>query len=161
MDIFEYALQMERDGEAFYRQIAEKAGNTGIKTIVTMLADEEAKHYKAIERIRRSGSGQMPETSILDDAKNVFVQMKNEPDEFAADQEQVELYQKARQIEEQSQQFYEEKAGQVDRSDQKQLFERLAAEEAKHYFLLGNLIDFVSRPEQWLENAEWYHLEEY
>lgn len=161
MDIFEYALQMEKDGENFYRQIAEKAGGAGIKTIVTMLADEEVKHYKAIERIRQSGSSQMPETSILDDARNVFVQMKDERDEFAADQEQVELYQKARQIEKRSQKFYEEKSAQVDRKDQRQLFEQLAAEEAKHYFLLGNLIDFVSRPKQWLENAEWYHLEEY
>jgi len=161
MDIFEYALQMEKDGERFYRQIAEKAGSTGIKTIVTMLADEEVKHYKAIERIRQSGSGQMPETNILDDARNIFVQMKDERDEFAADQEQVELYQKARQIEKRSQQFYEEKAGQAARTDQRQLFEQLAAEEAKHYFLLGNLIDFVSRPKQWLENAEWNHLEEY
>ena len=161
MDIFEYALQMEKDGERFYRQIAEKAGSKGIKTIVTMLADEEVKHYKAIERIRQSGSGQMPETNILDDARNIFVQMKDERDEFAADQEQGELYQKARQIEKRSQQFYEEKAGQAARTDQRQLFEQLAAEEAKHYFLLGNLIDFVSRPKQWLENAEWNHLEEY
>lgn len=34
-------------------------------------------------------------------------------------------------------------------------------EEKKHYFLLDNIIEFVSRPEQWLENAEFYHLEEY
>jgi len=155
MDIFEYALQMEKDGENFYRRIAEKAGSAGVGTIVTMLADEEVKHYKAIEGIRQGRSGQMAETTILDDARNVFVQMKDERDEFAADQEQ------ARQIEKRSQQFYEEKAGQVDRKDQRQLFEQLAAEEAKHYFLLGNLIDFVSRPKQWLENAEWYHLEEY
>ncbi len=161
MDIFEYALHMEEDGERFYRQIAEKAGSTGIKAIVTMLADEEVKHYRAIERIRESRSAQMPETSILDDAKNIFVQMKDEADEFAVDQEQAGLYEKARQIEKRSQQFYEEKAGQVDRNDQRQLFKQLAVEEAKHYFLLGNLIDFVSRPAQWLEDAEWHHLEEY
>ena len=161
MDIFEYALQMEKDGENFYRRIAEDAANAGVKTIVTMLADEEVKHYKAIEGIRQGRSGHIAETTILDDARNVFVQMKDKRDELAADQEQVELYEKARQIEKRSQQFYEEKAGQAGPKDQRQLFEQLAAEEAKHYFLLGNLIDFVSRPKQWLENAEWYHLEEY
>jgi len=161
MDVFEYALQMEKDGEHFYRRIAEKTGSIGLKTIVTMLADEEVKHYEAVERIREGRSGRMAETTILDDAINVFSQMNDERDEFAADREQVELYQEARQIEERSRQFYEEKAGQADRKDQRQLFEQLAAEEAKHYFLLGNLIDFVSRPKQWLENAEWYHLEEY
>jgi rubrerythrin len=161
MDIFEYALQMEKDGENFYRRIAEATHVAGVRTIVTMLADEEVRHYKAIERMRQGRSGQMAETALLDDAKNIFVQMKDQHDEFTAEQEQVELYQKAQQIEKRSQKFYEEKSAQVDRKDQRLLFEQLAGEEAKHFFLLGNLIDFVSRPEQWLENAEWYHLEEY
>lgn len=161
MDIFEYAMQMEKDGEDFYRQIAEKAPNTGLRTILTMLADEEVKHYKAIEKIRQGQSAQMTQTAILKNTRNVFARMKNKPDEFAADQEQAELYRKAQEIEKKSRQFYEEKADQTDQTDQRKLFEQLAAEEAKHYFLLGNLIDFVSRPKLWLENAEWYHLEEY
>jgi len=161
MDIFEYALQMEKDGERFYREIAERAGSTRIRAVVTMLADEEVKHYKAIKRMKQGRYGEMAETHILDDARNVFVQMRDKADELAADQKQTELYKKAQQIEMRSQQFYQEKAGQVDRDDQRRLFEQLAAEEAKHYFLLENLVDFVSRPEQWLENAEWHHLEDY
>jgi rubrerythrin len=161
MDIFAYAMQMEKDGERFYREIAGKTDSSGIKRILTMLADEEVKHYKAIEKMQQGWSGQMAETSILDRAENVFVQMKEEGGEFTPDLEQIELYEKAQEIEKRSRQFYEEKAAQADRDDQKQLFERLAVEEAKHYFLLENLIDFVSRPGQWIENAEWNHLEEY
>jgi hypothetical protein len=37
----------------------------------------------------------------------------------------------------------------------------VAGEEHKHYLLLERIIDFVSRPEQWLEDAEFYHLEDY
>jgi hypothetical protein len=37
----------------------------------------------------------------------------------------------------------------------------LADEEKKHMILMENLIEFVSRPDTWLENAEWYHLDEY
>jgi rubrerythrin len=161
MDIFAYAMQMEKDGERFYREIAGKADSTGIKRILTMLADEEVKHYRAIEKMQQGRAGQMAETNILDRAKNVFVQMKEEGGEFTPDLEQIELYEKAQEIEKRSRQFYEEKAAQADRDDQKQLFERLAVEEAKHYFLLENLIDFASRPGQWIENAEWNHLEEY
>jgi len=161
MDIFAYAMQMEKDGERFYREIAGKTDSTGIKRILTMLADEEVKHYRAIEKMQQGRAGQMAETSILDRAKNVFVQMKEEGGEFTPDLGQIELYEKAQEIEKRSRQFYEEKAAQAGRDDQKQLFERLAVEEAKHYFLLENLIDFVSRPGQWLENAEWHHLEEY
>jgi hypothetical protein len=39
----------------------------------------------------------------------------------------------------------------------------LAAEEKKHLRIMENIVEFVSRPEpgNWLENAEWYHLDEY
>ena len=46
-------------------------------------------------------------------------------------------------------------------TQQKDVFLKLADEEKKHYFLLGNIIEFISRPEHWLENAEFHHLEEY
>ena len=160
MDIFDYALQMEKDGEQFYREIAEKTGNKGLQTILTMLADEEVKHYQVIERMRQD-KYQMTETTVLDDARNIFIKMKGQDETFEPDQEQAELYLRAQEIEKKSQQFYQEKARQTDKDDQKKLFERLAKEEEKHYFLLENIIEFVSRPKQWLENAEWHHLEEY
>ena len=161
MDIFAYAMQMEKDGERFYREIADKAGSTGIKKILTMLADEEVKHYGAIEKMRLGRPAQIAETRILDQAKNVFVQIKEAQESFSPDEGQIELYRKAQDIEKRSRQFYEAKAAEAGRDDQKQLFEQLAVQEAKHYFLLENLIDFVSRPEQWLEDAEWYHLDKY
>jgi len=54
-----------------------------------------------------------------------------------------------------------EKAHEVKEKYQEELFLRLAEEEKKHFFLLKNIVEFVSRPETWLENAEFYHLEEY
>ena len=33
MDIFAYAIQMEKDGEAYYRQLSHRTGNHGLKTI--------------------------------------------------------------------------------------------------------------------------------
>ena len=41
------------------------------------------------------------------------------------------------------------------------LFEGLAEEERKHYFLLDNVIDFLFQPQSWLENAEFVHLNDY
>ena len=160
MDIFDYALKMEKDGEDFYREIAAKTNNKGLQVILTMLADEEVKHYKAIESMKLNDY-KMAETSILNKAKNIFVEMKEEKQEFETDKEQIALYEKAQEIEKKSLDFYNEKAQQADSQEQKNLFVELAKEEEKHYFLLENMIKFVSRPKQWLEDAEWYHLEEY
>ena len=160
MNIFEFAMQMEKDGENYYRQLAEKVNNKGIQTILTMLADEEVKHYNALVKIQAQ-KPQMAETTILTDARNVFEQMKEGNEKFNIDVNQIELYKEAQKIEERSINFYLEKADEVTEEYQKELFLKLAEEEKKHYFLLENIIDFVSRPETWLENAEFYHLDEY
>ncbi len=160
MDIFEYAMQMEKDGEAYYRQLAEQTNNNGLKTVFSMLADEEVKHYDVVKQMKTQ-SPQMEQTQVLTNAKNIFVQMKESDDTFDFDARQVELYKKAQDIEKKSQDFYSEKASEVTQEDQKETFQQLAAEEEKHYLLLDNIIQFVSRPDTWLENAEFHHLEPY
>jgi len=51
MNIFEYAMQMEKDGEDYYRQLAQQTVNKGMRTILAMLADEEVKHYNVLESV--------------------------------------------------------------------------------------------------------------
>ena len=160
MNIFEYAMQMEKDGEIYYRQLVQQTANKGLKTILTMLADEEVKHYNAIEKMKTAGPD-VVETTILTDAKNVFIQIQESNESFGFDIGQTELYKKAQDIEKRSQDFYLEKANETEKKYQKRIFQKLAEEEKKHYFLLENIIQFVSRPDTWLENAEFYHLEEY
>ena len=159
MNIFEYAMQMEKDGEDYYRQLAQQTSNKGLQTILTSLADEEFKHYTAIDRMQTK-EPHMEEATILTDARNVFVHIKESGESFDFDIEQKELYKKARDIEKESRDFYTEKANEVTEEYQKEIFLRLADEEGKHYFLLDNIIEFVSRPAYWLDNAEFCHLEE-
>ncbi len=161
MDIFEYAMQMEKDGEDFYRQVAQQSPNRGIKVILTMLADEEVRHYNAIEKMKSAEPVQLAEGSVLTEAKNVFAQLKESGEKFTPETNQIRLYKKALDIEKKSQDFYTEKAGEVSDENTKELFLRLAQEEQKHYVLVENIIDFLSRPDTWLENAEFYHLDEY
>lgn len=159
-NIFEYAIQMEKDGEDYYRQLAQQTENDGMRSILTMLAEEEVKHYKTIEKMKTQQT-QIAESEILTDAKNVFIQIKESGESFDFNIKQAELYTKARDIEKKSRDFYTEKANEVAEKYQKELFLKLAIEEQKHYALLDKMVDFVSRLEQWLENAEFFHLEDY
>ena len=160
VDIFKYAMQMEKDGEKYYHQLAQQTANKGLQTILITLADDEVKHYNAIKRMQTT-EVHIAETTILTGAKNVFVQIKESSESFDFDANQIVLYRKAQNIEQRSLDFYLEKANEVNEEYHRDIFLRLAEEEKKHYFLLDNIIEFVSRPKQWLENAEWYHLEEY
>ncbi len=160
MNIFEYAMQMEKDGEEFYRDLAKDVQNTGVKYILTMLADEEVNHFNILHNIAQN-QPPAPQTSVLDRARNVFQEMKETRQTLHVDESQIDLYKEAQAIEQKSIDFYTEKARQVEDPLQQQTLQKLADEEKKHYFLLENIIDFVSRPTTWLENAEFVHLEEY
>jgi rubrerythrin len=160
MNIFEFAMEKERYSEDYYRRLAGKSSNKGLETVFNMLADEEAKHYKIVSDLKENVSSDLAEATVLSDAKDVFVSMRESVQNFNFDVGHIELYRKAQKIEEQSRDFYLEKAGEVEKT-QREIFLKLADEEKKHFFLLENMVNFVSRPETWLENAEFYHLDEY
>ncbi|UCC23625.1 MAG: ferritin family protein [Planctomycetota bacterium] len=161
MDIFDFAMEKEKLSADYYRQLSEKTENSGLQNIFGMLAGEEARHYDVVSKMKENTAVEVAQTSVLSDAKAVFSKMRESAERFDFDISQTELYKKARDIESQSRDFYLEKAAEVTEEHLKGLFLQLAEEEKKHYFLLENIIEFVSRPEQWLENAEFYHLEEY
>jgi rubrerythrin len=160
MDIFAFAMKMEKDGENFYRDMALKTANSGLANILEMLADEEVKHYETIKAIQ-IGNAALAETDVLARAKNVFERIRDFNEPINTEMDQIQVYRQAMDIEKQSEDFYLDRADQVKETRHKELFLRLAAEEKKHSFLLENLIDFISRPKSWLENAEFNHLDEY
>lgn len=160
MDILAFAMKMEKDGEAFYRQMAGKTTNSGLINILEMLADEEVKHYEVLKALQ-AGRTSLAETDILGRAKNIFERLKDFGESLNTNADQIHLYRQAMDIEKQSEDFYLDRADQVKDIQHKGLFLKLAAEEKKHYFLLENVVDFISRPKSWLENAEFNHLEEY
>ena len=165
MDIYQFALQMEEDGENYYRLLAKESTVPGLGRVFTMLADEEVKHYKTIENLSRTGKTSPPvETKILENVKNIFVSMKEIKEELHIDTTKVaDEYRKACTLEKMSRTFYLEKADLVEGEQARQVFLRLAKEEANHLQIMENIVEFVTRPEpgHWLENAEWHHLEEY
>ena len=161
MDIFEFAMQKEKLSEDYYRQQAAKTNNKGLRTVFNMLADEESHHYRVLRRMKDEIPDSIRETTLLTEARQVFARMRETPQKFDFHAGQIEVYKKARDLEEESRQFYLQKADEGEDPRQKGIFKKLAEEEKKHYFLLDNIIQFVSRPETWLENAEFYHLEEY
>ncbi len=165
MNVYEFAMQMEKDGEAYYRLLSKGCHVLGLANIFSMLADEEVKHFKVIEGLSRNESNlQLSETRILDNVKNVFVGMKAAKQELHIDSmKESEEYRKACSIEDMSYNFYLEKAELLAGTPGREIFLRFAKEEEKHLRIMENIVEFVTKPEpgNWLENAEWHHLEEY
>lgn len=161
MDIFEYAMQMEKDGEVYYRENIEKCNHSGLKHIFKMLADDEVKHYELLKKMKDNIDSEYWVTDILKNAKNIFIELQNQNISLSEVESEKTLYQKAMEIEKKSEDFYRDKAKEVKEEKLKKLLLDIAEEEKRHYFLLDNMLEFISRPETWLEDAEFNHLDEY
>ncbi|MFO7636818.1 MAG: ferritin family protein [Clostridia bacterium] len=156
MDILEFAIKMESDGEQFYLEQAANNKDNGLHTIFLMLAKDEHYHIRILREKEgtRHGSERMPSST-----KNVFDGMKDEISGIKQNPEQIDLYRKALDIERKSidlyQQLQEESGGDGD------LYEFLVQQEQEHYDVIDHIIKMVDRPNEWVESAEFGNREEY
>ncbi len=159
MDIIDFAMQMEKDGRKLYQDAAARCGDKGLQAIFNLLADAEQEHFDLLKSMKK---GTEPTTSLSDvfaGTKNVFQEMADGGDAFDFKSSQIDLYKKAEDIERKAAAFYREKAREVKGKDQAALLLSLADEEEKHLRIVGNIIEFVSQPRQYLDNAEWNNME--
>ncbi|HLP48442.1 MAG TPA: ferritin family protein [Candidatus Kapabacteria bacterium] len=161
MNIYEFAMKMEMDGEAYYRELASKTKIPALQKILGMLADDEVAHYNIVKRIRENLPAELAETKVLTNAKNIFAQLKDQENDFNLDGSEVGLYKKAVEIENKSENFYKEKAGETETPEAKELLLKIAAQERNHGLLVENMIVFLLRPQLWVENGEFNHLDQY
>ena len=159
MDIYKFAMQMELDGRHFYLDLAKKTENAGIKSVLTMMAESEAKHYNVILDMQKNDKTEYSkDAEALTKIKNIFTKMKEEK-EIDLDVSQVEFYKKALEIEANSEKFYLERADEEKDPHRKEIFLTLAKEEKGHCILLENIVNLVSQPDSWIENSEWYDVD--
>jgi len=162
MDIYEFAIKFEQENQEFYDEFAEKCSHTSLASVFKNLADEERKHERIIRQMRDKKELEAVESDILPEAKAAFDEIsKDLPENEILPTEQVDVYKKAIAIEEKSIEFYTEQAEKAEDAEIKAAFERLAEEERKHEKIMDNITEMVNRPNTWLEDAEWYHLEDY
>lgn len=162
MNIFLYAIQMEKDGVKYLNHLAEQFQNTGFEDIFIKMANDKNRHCELLENVNlKSKHPEMLESKILTDAKNLFNTIQEEKKAFTFPVTEPGLYREALDIEKKCQKFYLIQSESTDEHPQKEIFHRLALEEGKYVQVLENLVDFVTTPDTWLENAEWRHEEAY
>ncbi len=164
MDVFEYAMKMETDGRSYYEEHAAKVDNPALKQILLELAGDEQKHYIIFKAMRDGEPVKQDlarDTKIFDRVRNMFEQMKSEEGDYAFPKDASKIWVKAREIERETEQFYREKAKEIDDKNKRALVIKIADEEHKHWVTMEQVIKFLDRPSTWLENAEWNNLEDY
>jgi len=161
MKIIKMALEKERISIDFYKKLAEKTTNKGLKRILELLYEEECRHCEAIAYLADNNSATVSQVDDIPDYKGLLRKIKATVEKSSIDSSELELYQDAREIELESIEFYMAQTQQSKDAKRRDLFERLAQQEKHHYLLIDNILEFVSIPQQWLENAEFTHSEDY
>jgi rubrerythrin len=152
---------MEMDGKGYYEKLAAETSFTGLKNIFLSLAQDEQKHYDIINNLKSDVDGAMAETTVLDEAKNVFQQLMAQRSVVVSLKRDLDGYEHAMKIEAESVKLYEGMAKQVKRPETARLLQIIADEEKKHFNIMENLYDFVLAPQNFLAWAEFSNLKEF
>jgi rubrerythrin len=159
MDIFTIAIQLEQEGVAFYEDLASQATTNGFKSIFTMLAKDENNHIKVFTSLKNKSVPAMVPSSVAEEAQAIFKQFKQ--DDYLKEAPQVSMYEKALEIEQKSIELYTSHLADLEDAEEQKAVKRILAEEKKHYETMDELVKLVSRPQRWVENAEFGKREDY
>jgi len=160
MNVYDFAMKMERDGESYYRKLAQKTSAGGLQKIFTQLAADEEKHFETFKALKENATPTMTASTALEDAKNVFESLPRDQDRSGV-QGDLEAYRYAMKLESDSFRFYEDAAGRENDAGVRDLLLRIAGEEQKHFNILQNIYDFVNAPNQFLAWGEFSNLDEF
>lgn len=155
MNVYEYAMKVEKEGEAYYREMAAAATNPGLKRIFTMLADEEIKHYNVFKAMMKKEDMDLDNLNLITDTKTIFETLSQEKENINFDAEQIQFYKDAIAREDEAHDFYADKASEIEDEKEKSIFLQIAEEEEKHKKVLEEIVLFLEEPADWVASAEF------
>ena len=157
--IWDQAKQMELEGKVFYEKAAEESPISQTKAVFELLAEEEQTHYSLFDSFSKAEAVELKDSVIGRSIKEAFQELA--PDAVGDVSSAGEAYEKALELEKNAVAFYTDGLGSCANDAEKKALEQIITEEKKHVQICESLIEFVSRPGEWLENAEFNHLDDY
>lgn len=156
MNGLEFAIQMEMDGEAFYRKQALECKDGKLNPVFIALAEDEKKHAQIIKDKQAGKDFLLNENDVIS-AKNIFDGTAG-LDVEKSTTHQIDAYKIALEMEEKSIMIYKKIL--AESNDNKTIFKYLIKQE-EHYKLIEEIIKMLNRPNEWVESAEFGAREKY
>lgn len=155
MNVYDYAMKVEKDGEEYYRELASKSPNEGLKKVFNILADAEVKHYQVFKSMRDKDGQDINALDISTDTKTIFETLSAQKEKVNFKQDEIKFYEDAIKREDDSYHFYLSKANELENENEKVIFMNIAQEEIKHKEILENILVFIQEPSNWVGSAEF------
>jgi rubrerythrin len=158
MNPYDFAMQMSRDGEKFFRTLSKQVKKPGLRKILAILASDQVIHRRDFEKMKKAEGRTLPDAKNLTEALNPFAQRLKRLGRGERPNENLppeELYRRGQELDKECEDFYRKRAARLKDPRLKQALLAVAEEQRKHHFTLEHLINFILEPQQELEDAEW------
>ncbi|AKN31338.1 rubrerythrin [Clostridium carboxidivorans P7] len=161
MNSFEFAINMELDGEKYYMEQAEINKGNELNAIFIRLAKDEKNHAKIFQNKLNKLSYELKDNNTLSEFKDVFKGIGDFKNEIKKIPNQLDLYRNALEKEKQSIELYKKFLSETTDDKEKKIFEYLIKEEEDHFAILDELVLLINHADEWVESAEFGIREEF
>jgi rubrerythrin len=159
MNVFEIAMEKEKEVKTYFEKLADETSHTGVKNIFTLLAADEQRHFDAVQAMgKEADCGILADSPALNAAKEVLGVFFGDTVPASQLKKSLDSYRHAMLVEAESVKFYESILGTVEDKGVKQVLATILSQEREHYNIVENLYDYVLKPEYFLEWAEFSNL---
>ena len=155
MDVLQFALEMEVDGERYYSLQSEKYAATPLKVVFDSLARDEAKHADILRNRMDGKEYELKASETLTGKKSLFDGLKDYKPLAEEKPDQAKVYHAAVEMEQRSIDLYTDLRKKAADAKTKALLDFLIGEETRHHQILEDLYCFVNRPNEWVESPEF------
>ncbi|MBD3319768.1 MAG: hypothetical protein GF350_01590 [Chitinivibrionales bacterium] len=160
-NIWEFAKNIEQEGQAYYTTLARETPVSELKGVFNQMAAEEKKHYDLFEALsQKKSAGREAGKDILGTAKQAFSSIAEGFTKSPVINDSESAYRKALDLEKKSVEYYQDALGKVESPDAKDTLGFIIGEEKKHVKIVEQIVEMVRNPKQWVEDAEFSHIDE-
>jgi rubrerythrin len=161
MYTLELALTLEMDLEQYYKEQAELNKENSLNVVFTKLGQEEEKHANILKNNAEKLNYSVEDNDVLKEAKKVFKELANFKSDIKDLPNQLDSYRMALEMEERSLKVYQSLLNHAVDEKAKVTYEYLIMQENIHCSIMEELVKLTSRPEEWVESAEFVLTEDY
>lgn len=158
--IWTKAKEMELEAVGYYNGLAAETTVTEVAGVFKMIAQEEQKHSEMFARLEaEDGIANIPTSTW--DPKDAFIKIAAEQKGSGSLENAKDAYKKIVETELEAAEYYEGLKKDAKSDEDKKAIDFIIKEEKKHAKIFQELVEFIERPESWVENAEFNILEDF
>lgn len=163
MNLFDFALQMERDAADFYQKLSQAASDRGYRRFFADLASDHEERLRFIEAVR--SDDQRTEGASWQVVDEVCSPWRVTPERSAAvegpDGGLAAAYRYALELETAEVHCFRSMLAKTRSRKAKNMLQKIAEEEHRHVEDVRSVYDFINAPNQYLASSEFSNLDEF